>query len=175
VQWAAFGIGFAGLLVAALGLLFNYLERSAGLRGALYTKQVEVYGLLLRALAEQHGAVIAFTTEKGFRLGDQDRRELRRATSDQVARIAQTFTENVVFLPKAVADAVVEYRKTFNAISAPPEVESQYPHELVHADDPQVILTNAFAEVWDAMRRQLGTDRLSEQTLRLVRTPAESD
>jgi hypothetical protein len=136
--WGSTVIALGALAVAALSLWLTYRERVAGLRGALYAKQIEVYGLLLEALSEQHEVTLAFITEKGFRLDGQSRAELRLAARAQIAQISQVFVRNAVFLPKAVGDALLEYRKVFNAISAPPGAESQYPPELVHADDPQM-------------------------------------
>jgi hypothetical protein len=63
---------------------------------------------------------------KSFRRDGVSRVELRQAAREPIARVAHVFTENLVFLPKGVADAVAEYRNTFNAISALPEAESQY-------------------------------------------------
>jgi hypothetical protein len=108
---------------------------------------------------------------KSFRRDGVSRVELRQAAREPIARVAHVFTENLVFLPKGVADAVAEYRNTFNAISAPPEAESQYTRELVHAHDPQMELTTAFARVWAVLRQQLGTDPLNQQTLKLLGTP----
>lgn len=38
---------------------------------------------------------------------------------------------------------MTDYRDTFLAITAPPEVEKQYRSEHVHADDPQLVLSDA--------------------------------
>lgn len=170
MEWGSVAIALAGLAVAALSLWLASRERVAALRVALYAKQIEVYGLVLHSLSELHEVAIAFTTEKGFVLNGQARAELRAAVTPQYARHAQVFVRNAVFLPKSVGDAVVEYRDTFLAISAPPGVESQYPPELVHSDDPQMELGKAFTGVWEAMARQLGTVPLSQQTLKLFGT-----
>ena len=39
------------------------------------------------------------------------------------------------------------------------------------ADDPQIELAKAFDRVWQVMRHQLGTEALSEQTVKLVGAP----
>jgi len=76
-----------------------------------------------------------------------------------------------VFLPESVANAVAEYRATFVAITAPAAEEKMHPPELYNADDPQLELTKAFERVWKVMRHQLGTEALSEQTVKLVGAP----
>jgi hypothetical protein len=171
MEWGSTAIALAGLAVAALSLFLTYRERVAALRSTLYSKQIEAYGELLHALSDLHQVTLTFTTAAGFTLDGQTRTALRAEVQPQVTQLARVFVRNAVFLPKAVGDAVVEYRSTFTAISAPPEAERQYPSELVHADDPQMVLTNAFTRVWDAMRRQLGTGPLSQQTLKLLGRP----
>lgn len=134
MEWGSTVVAVGALAVAALSLWLTYRERVAGLRGALYAKQIDVYGLVLDALREVHEVTLAFTTQKGFVLDGRSRTELREATQPQIAKLSQVFVRNAVFLPNAVGDALLEYRKTFAAISAPAEVESQYPKELVHSD-----------------------------------------
>jgi hypothetical protein len=171
MDWGSAAIALTGLAVAALSLILTYRERVAALRSALYSKQIEAYGELLHALSDLHQATLTFTTAQGFTLNPQARTALRTEVQPQMTQLARVFVRNAVFLPKAVGDAVVEYRETLNAISAPSEVAMQYPPELVHADDPQMVLTKAFTRVWDAMRRQLGTGPLSQQTLKLLGRP----
>lgn len=160
-------VAVGALAVAALSLWLTYRERVAGLRGALYAKQIDVYGLVLDALREVHEVTLAFTTQKGFVLDGRSRTELREATQPQIAKLSQVFVRNAVFLPNAVGDALLDYRKTFAAISAPAEVESQYPKELVHSDD-QMELSKAFVRVWERWRSSLARSHLAEQTLRLL-------
>jgi hypothetical protein len=149
MEWGSIAVALAGLTVAGLSLLLTYRERIAALRSALYAKQIEVYGELLHALSDHHQVTLTFITEQGFTLDGPARNELRVQVQPQIAQVARVFVRNAVFLPQPVGDAVVEYRNTFNALSAPPEVEEQYPSELVHADDPQMELTNAFTRVWE--------------------------
>jgi hypothetical protein len=174
-SWVGLVVGVGGLLVAALSVVLAYKERSAGLRGALYEKQVGVYGLLLAALADLHTVfldvtTVELTTGKGFPLDGAARIELRRRAAQQLAGLGRAVTESVVFMPAEVADAVEKYRDTFVAISAPPGVEQNYSRDLYQAADPQVVLTKVFTQVWAVMRHQLGTDALSEQTAKLVGT-----
>jgi hypothetical protein len=171
MEWQSTVIALAGLAVAALSLFLTYRERVAALRSALYSKQIDAYGEILHALSDLHQVTLAFTTAAGFTLDGQTRAALREEVQPQMTQLARVFVRNAVFLPQAVGDALVEYRSTFNAISAPPEVESQYPSDLVDSDDPQLALSNAFTRVWDAMYRQLGTGPLSQQTLKLLGRP----
>jgi hypothetical protein len=168
MNWVVAVVGLGGLAVTALGLILNYRERTAGLRGPLYTEQVKSYRLVLAALADLHGHAITPTSGGPYPLDGATRVKLRATATDQVAALAQTFTENVVFLPRSVADSVAEYRGVFAAITASAEVKDMYPPQLYDSADPQADLTRAFARVWQAMRHQLGTERLSEQTVKLV-------
>jgi hypothetical protein len=164
-------VSLGALGVAALSVWLGYRERAAGLRAALYGKQVDVYGLVLAALAELHAVAIEFTTAKSYPLDSKSREELRLTAKEQIAGVAHAFTENVVFLPASVAEAVFNYRTTFVAITAPAAAEKMYPPELYNAADPQIELTNAFERVWEVMRHQLGTEALSKQTLKAVGAP----
>jgi hypothetical protein len=174
MQWAAIAFGFGGLAVAALSLWVSYRERVAALRGALYAKQIEAYGDLLLALSELQEVAIAVLTGKTFALDDEARAELRDAAQPQFAKLAHTFVANVPFLPKAVADAVAEYREKFVVISAPPELPTLYAQGRL-VNQPPVALTNAFVSIWAVMRHQLGTDPVSEQTLKLFGGSPPSD
>lgn len=172
-------IALGGLAVAALALWLNYKERAAALRGSLYAKQFEVYGVVLCALGELHGIAMTVTTPPGFRLDGPGRLRLHQAARPQVAHLAQVFTETLVFLPQAVADAIVDYYQTLNGISAPPDEKPapegfQPPPELLEIEDPlraQQELVVSFARLWGAMRKQIGTDPFSEQTLKLLGAP----
>ena len=134
-------IALGGLAVAALALWLNYKERAAALRGSLYAKQFEVYGVVLCALGELHGIAMTVTTPPGFRLDGPGRLRLHQAARPQVAHLAQVFTETLVFLPQAVADAIVDYYQTLNGISAPPDEKPapegfQPPPELSRSRTP---------------------------------------
>lgn len=91
-------------------------------------------------------------------------------------RQPQSFAETLVLLPGGVADAIIDYYQTFDAISAPPDETHpperfQLPPELLKIDDPhraQQELVLSFARLWGAMRKQIGTDPLSEQTMKLL-------
>jgi hypothetical protein len=167
LEWGTIAIGLGGIGVAALSLVLALRERTAALRGALYTTQAESFGAIMAALDEFHRAMLAFTTEAGLRLDAQTRPQLRAATVSQNHRFSQTWMAAAIFLPKAVAEALTEYQKIFNAISAPPDVEKQYSPELVRSHDPQMALSDAHTRVVQAMRKHLGTDPLSGQTLAL--------
>lgn len=174
-QWVAIAFGFGGLAVAALTLLLSYRERVAGLRVALYAKQLECYDRVLGALTELQEAVIAETAGKRLPLDDQARAELREKAQPQYAKFAQAFVATVPFLPDAVAAAAAEYRATFAAITAPPTAVHIYPRGLAQARDPQGEFARAFLRIWEAMRQQLGTDPISTQTLKLFGAPEAPD
>jgi hypothetical protein len=83
-------------------------------------------------------------------------------------------------VPGAVADAVAQYRQTYVFLTATPELREYYAkapqevRELFEQDaqaNPPAKLSQRFMDVWYAMRNQLGTDPLSEQTLRLSGVP----
>jgi len=98
--WGSIAVGLGALCVTALSLWLNYRERAAGLRGALYTKQVDVYGLVLGAIAELHGVAIELTTAKSYPPDSKSRVELRVAAKEQIAGLAHAFTENVGLLAR---------------------------------------------------------------------------
>jgi hypothetical protein len=77
MDWESAAIALTGLAVAALSLFLTYRERVAGLRGALYSKQIDVYGEVLDALSDLHEVTLAFTTAQGFTLNGQTRSALR--------------------------------------------------------------------------------------------------
>jgi hypothetical protein len=165
-------VGLGGLAVAGIGLVLSYKDRAAGLRGALYTKQVESYGLVLEACAALNGVAIDLLSPRaateiveGAPLDTATRAKLRTAAEEQVAAVSRAITENMAFLPESVVNAVGMYRRTFAALTAPKA--DVYPPGLDPAQ-PGMELSRAFVKVWQAMRHQLGTDPLSEQTHRLV-------
>jgi hypothetical protein len=160
-------VSLGALAVAALSLWLTYRERAAGLRGALYAKQVEAYGRVLEALAERHAVAIDFMRGKDFPLDRESRVELLDTAQLEIARFARVFTETVIFLPENVANAIGEYKKTFNAITIPPGRRSLFEDVA----DPQMELTTVFERVWRVMRHQLGTEALSVQTVKAVGAP----
>jgi hypothetical protein len=101
---------------------------------------------------------------------NQERAALREKAQPQYRLLAHAFVANVPFLPHTVANAVADYREKFAVISAPPEQPSLYA-EGRKLKRPVVVLTTAFVHVWAAMRHQLGTDPVSEQTLELFHGP----
>jgi hypothetical protein len=167
--WTAIAFGFGGLAVGALGLWLTYKERVAALRGALYARQVEAYSAVLEALSGVQEVALEVLTDKN-ELSDQERAALREKAQPQYRLLAHAFVANVPFLPHTVANAVADYREKFAVISAPPEQPSLYA-EGRKLKRPVVVLTTAFVHVWAAMRHQLGTDPVSEQTLELFHGP----
>ena len=168
MDWGAFLIGFGGLIVAGLSIYLTYKSRISPYRELLYSKQVEGYAEVVYALTDFHTAAIAFiTAQKGCRLDDNTRVELRRYTIDKNQTFHLKLQKWAIFLTKEMSDTLSAFIKLFNGISAPPDVAHQYQKEIVYATDPVALLMNAYTEVLEVARKSLGTEPLSQETLEL--------
>jgi hypothetical protein len=49
---------------------------------------------------------------------------------------------------------------------------SSYPADMVHAADPSALLSDAYSRVVAAARRGLGTEPLTQETLRMISGPS---
>jgi len=168
MDWEAFVIGLGGLIVAGLSVYLSYKSRISPYREMLYSKQLEGYAEVVYALSDFYTATLAFiTVQKNCRLDDNTRFELRRITVNENQALYRKQQKWAIFLPKEMSDRLSDFVKLFNGISAFPEVAYQYPKEIVYANDPGLLLANAYTKVIEAARKGLGTEPLSQETLRL--------
>lgn len=173
MDWGSLIIGFGGLVVAGLSVYLLYKARASPYREKLYSKQLERYAEVVDALSEfyetaQSFIIKAHITAQGCRLDDNTRPALRLKTIDKHQAFARKYQKCAIFLPREMNDALSAFLKLFNGISAPPEVAQQYPKEIVNAYDPGGLLGDAYTKVIEAARKGLGTEPLSQETLKLI-------
>ena len=63
---------------------------------------------------------------------------------------------------------MLAFMKVFYGVSAVPGFEDQYPADIVHSKDPAMLLSDAFSKVVATARQGLGTEPLTQETLRLI-------
>lgn len=168
MDWSSLVSGVGGFLLGALSLWFAYKTRGSFHREFLYQKQVEAYAAVTNALDTLYDACLDFITVHGLKLDNQTRPKLRKATVEVRMKFHKEHRKWALFLPSFMHDEIASFIKVLNAISAPMEVVSQYPKELVYSKDPQMDLSRAYSRVVAAARRGLGTESLSKEILRVV-------
>jgi hypothetical protein len=161
-------IGLGGLVVAALTIYLSYKARTSPYREMLYSRQLEGYADVVGALTEFYIAGLNFIVRQGHRLGDDTRPKLRLATLGVSLAFHSKHQKWAIFLPKDMNEALGRFVQLFNAVSAHPQAAHQYPSEIVYANDPGGLLAEAYAKVVAAARKGLGTEPLSEETLRII-------
>ncbi len=168
MDWAAASIGLGGLALAALTVYLDYKKRIAPYRELLYAKQIEGYAQVINALNDWFDSAQDCIAVRGCRLDDSSRVELRKETVAQNMAFHTVYRSWALYLPKAVDVQISAFVKVFNAISAPPDVARQYPADQVYAKDPGMLLANAYTGVFQSMRKSMGTEPLTQATLKIV-------
>jgi hypothetical protein len=170
MDWTSAVVGIGGLLVAALSLWLSYKDRRSVHRELLYQKQVEAYTAVINALNPLYDACIYFIMTKAsrLRLDNETRPQLRSETTQLGRQFHIEHQKWALFLPTVVHDEISGFFKVLNAISAPEDVVSHYPRELVYSEDPHKELAKAYGRVIAAARSGLGIEPLSEDILKLV-------
>ena len=163
-------IGIGGLLVAALVLLLNYRERIGAHRIALYTRQLDAYQELATAVADVAGRTDLFV--KHGMESDPDGK-LRVAVIDAALELAGIRVRQALFIADPVFKPLSDFEQAAQAIAYPRTVTEEgdevSPFARVYTKDPMFPVTVAQMSLVAEMRKQIGTDKLSEETLRLLR------
>ncbi len=168
MDFGAFIIAFGGLILAGLSVYLSYKSRISPYREMLYAKQLEGYAEVVYALSDFFTTALGFiTVQKGCRLDDNTRVELRSYTLDKNQTFFRKKQNWAIFLSKEISDSLSDFVKLFSGISAPSDVAHQYSKEIVYADDPGLLLANAYTKVIEVARKSLGTEPLSQETLKL--------
>jgi hypothetical protein len=170
MEWTSAVVGIGGLLVAALSLWLSYKDRRSTHRELLYQKQIEAYTAVINVLNPLYDACIYFIMTKAsrLRLDSETRPQLRLETTEAGRQFHVEYQKWALFLPSVVHDEISGFFKVLNAISAPDDVASHHPRELVYSDDPHMELAKAYGQVIAAARTGLGIEPLSDDILKLV-------
>jgi hypothetical protein len=173
VEWIAALVSTGSLVVAGLSVWLAMKDRGAPHRQHLYEKQVEAFDEVHVALNTLVEACQSFIMDKGFRLDGPSRVQLRRELSQgSIADRYQAYLLSrrrwALFLPASVQEALAHFDHVLMGISAPDEWAHHYSHELVHANDPQMTLSDAQTRITAALREGLGVEPLSKEIMQVV-------
>ncbi len=171
MDWRSFVIAFAGLLVAGLSLWLNFKSRTSAYRELLYRNQFDGYAELVERLASIFDVAARFLADHQWRLDDTTRPQFAHQVEPQVRTLNLGGYRYAVFMPKKVADEIFRFLGVLLALSASEETAGRYPKEIVYADDHGKVLQEAFEKVIEATREALGTEPLSQETLRMIGGP----
>ncbi|HEX9871741.1 MAG TPA: hypothetical protein VGC99_24705 [Candidatus Tectomicrobia bacterium] len=162
-------IGLGGLIVGGLSTYLSYKSRTSPYQEKIYSKQLEGYTEVVAALTEFYNAAQNFIIiQPNVRLDDATRPKLRMETKGYNAAFGRVWQKWAIFFPKEINDSFSDFIKVFNGISAHPDIVRQYPKEVVYASDPGGLLGDAYSRVIAVIRKRLGTDPLSQETLKLI-------
>lgn len=168
MEWMSGAIGIGGLLVAALSVYLTYRSRTSSYRERLYETQLEAVSSVHAAFVDYYSIAQDFITSQGLRLNEDGRVLFREFIFENAEPFYKARQKWSLFLPTNVNDSLSADASILNAISAPPSVANQYPSNLVNSHDPGGELSKAYVVVVSEMRKCLGTDPLSAETLRLI-------
>jgi hypothetical protein len=171
MDWGSFSLGLGGLSVGALSLWLNYRERTQKLREALYAKHAEAFAEIMPRLADVHMQAQSFIIMQGGILNDATRPEMRRNIVKVTGLYQAALQRWYIFLPDAVISQLEMFQKVLNGISSPDPTSTLYPPEHIYSKDPGLLLGKAYTAVIAAMRKSLGVEQLTAQTLKLIGEP----
>jgi hypothetical protein len=161
-------VGLGGLFVAAWSLYLSYKSRASAYRELLYRKQFDGYTELVERLTSVYGAAAQFLADHEWRLDDTTRPQFAAQIDPQVRALYLKAYGYAVFMPKRVTDEVFRFLNVLLALSASKEAAARYPKEIVYADNHGDVLQQAFEKVIEAARAGLGTEPLSQETLKMI-------
>jgi hypothetical protein len=167
----SFMISFSSLVIAGLSVYLAYRARTQPYRERIYSKQVEGYSDVIVALTNFYLAALSFISiQPNGRLNDSTRPTLRANTNELNRAFHSKWQHWFLLLPKEVNDSLSAFIQLFNGISAHPDFADQYKKEIVSAQDPGGLLSDAYEKVVNECRKFMGTDRLSKETLDLIKS-----
>jgi hypothetical protein len=164
-------IGAGGLIVAAISVILSYRERTSRLRELLYDRKAQACHQLLEALWEIRTSAWLSIHGQNGPLNDETRRKLEEAWRPHIGRVFRIQHEQSLFLPDEVIDAFRDYVRVLLALSSTSAEEAKrhrFRPELVQSKKPIEELDTAFSKLLQMMRRSLGVEPLTEQTLKLL-------
>ncbi len=157
--------------MAGLSLWLNYKSQTAPYRELLYRQQFDGYAELAEKLASAYDTAALFLAEHRWHLDDTTRPQFATQVEPHVRTLYLQGFRYAVFMPKKVADGIFHFVNLLLALSASKETAGRYPSEVVYADDHGKVLQDAFEKVIEATREALGTEPLSQETLRMIGGP----
>jgi len=147
-----------GFIINGMGIYLNYKTRTGPYRQTLYSKQLEGYTEIIKAITDFHMDAQSFIPAKGLK-GNKMRIELRLKTKDSRTTFIDKHQKWAVFLPLKVNRALTNYLRIFNEISFFTKYEDKYPKKL---------LKEAYRNVFFATQENIGVARLSKETIDLI-------
>lgn len=169
---AALGLG--ALALAALTVWLGYLERTQALRQALYQKRLEVYHELLTAVLKVQEVASEATlfqvieNAEGQEL-DDDQRHIMLAQIQPSSAALWDFEQRwQIIMSQDVTAALGRFREELWELtgSFPASATTRESREENITGDPASYLMDAQFDIVQAIRRDLGVDRLTDEMLR---------
>jgi hypothetical protein len=178
---AAIVAGLAGLLGALIGagitLYWNYRERAAGQRQVLYEQQVIACVEIGRALAVFRSFGVQALHRNPAAVNGPWNREAKAQALRQVGPAYDLFREawegRSAILPEEVVDAMTLASDRFIKMFGPAQLDppAHWPGGSAALD----VFVRACLAVVPAMRKALGTEALTQQTLDRIEGSARGD
>jgi len=163
----SFIISIGSLAVAGISVYISFRARTLIYRDKLYSNQIEALGKIAEQLRCIDIVVQDYLAQCGFQLNDTTRPGLRKECKKAFHSFYQIWYRWYIFLPQFVIDEFYSYQKTFNAISVPAEVAHQYSSELVYCNDPGLVMSQSYCKVINAIRKCIGVNTLSQESINL--------
>lgn len=155
-------VGLGGLAVAALSSYLSYRERTAPFRVNLYNKKFNIYTKIVPTLFD----AFMITVILQIASRNEDKRmaavELAQKRSLAVLDLSQT---NAVFLPNAVMVKIEKFRSSI--VDLIQVCSSSTPNQKT-VDEKSKQIGIAYRELIEVIRKDLGIEALTEQTLNLI-------
>lgn len=167
-------------LVAVISVYLVYKAGISPYREALYSKQIDIYSELAKAINDLYWQVSKFfPLSKDVELNDKLRSKILSKTEDSRKTFKKKFMEWYVFLPPKVIESILKFIYTFQSIMLYPLMKDKilydrfrlaFPDYIVNTTkDPMGLIEEAFKNIYITFSKNLGTKELSLETLRMIR------
>lgn len=111
--------------------------------GAFEDRQFGAVEEVVALVGAQHAHAQGVICALGCRLRPEQRVLLRSELGSELLALGDFLAKRSLFLPSEVRGALAAFQDVFNGISAPVEIEHQYPRELTRSLDPGLALAEA--------------------------------
>lgn len=177
--WISGLVAIGGLAVAGFSQWLLYRERTGAYRLRIYDKQLEALQELSVALAAHFNGLLNLLTQELVTAGprpltDEAKERIRSHTAIAHNQIGAVEIKWQVVLPGSVTQAIQDYRKVVQAATATSDIAKGYDSAIVTHRDPSTPVSAAYRAVISAMRRAIGTEPLSQSTLRMLTGRSET-
>ncbi|MBA7698404.1 hypothetical protein ES703_107081 [subsurface metagenome] len=157
MDWLSIISLIGGFIMFGVGIYLTFKARTEPYRQTLYSKQLDGYVEIVNALIDVYKTAHGVFFAKGLKLGKEAESELSSIVMNKYSAFDHKHKKWVVVLPKEMNVLFANFRKDLEKIL-----------NLPFKNNPGKLFRDVYIEIIAKTRKAIGTEPLSEETLKLI-------